>query len=99
MAKEIIWNRTARNNLRNIIIYLNSEWGESVTEDFVVRVDELVDTLSVQPEIGRIEESTKKPIRRAFITKHSTLFYTIGAKSITLVSIFDNRQNPKKKRL
>ncbi|MES2808418.1 MAG: type II toxin-antitoxin system RelE/ParE family toxin [Bacteroidota bacterium] len=96
MVKTIIWNRRASNNFNSIISYLQGEWGDTVTRNFVRRAYEVIDLLALNPEIGKIEHFEKQ-IRAFVITKHNTLFYRIDADKLVLLSFFDNRQHPQKK--
>ena len=96
MAKTIVWNRRASNSLNAIIQYLENEWGEKVTRDFVNRTYHILDLLAVNPEMGPIEHHEKQ-IRGFVITKHNTLFYRVDDTRLVLLHFFDNRQDPKKK--
>jgi len=96
MVKTIIWNRRASNSFNSIIKYLQEEWGDRVTRNFVVRIYEIIDLLAVNPEMGSIEHFEKQ-IRGFVITKHNTLFYRIENERLILLNFFDNRQNPNKK--
>ena len=96
MAKTIIWNRRASNNFDSIIEYLQGEWGDTVTRNFVIQAYRVIELLSVNPEMGSVEHFEKQ-IRGILITKHNTLFYRIEEEKLILLSFFDNRQHPKKK--
>jgi plasmid stabilization system protein ParE len=96
MAKTIIWNRRASNNFNSIIGYLQREWGDQVTRNFVVRTYQVIDLLAVNPEMGPIAHFEKQ-IRGFVITKHNTLFYRIEEDKLILLNFFDNRQHPNKK--
>jgi plasmid stabilization system protein ParE len=96
MVKTIIWNRRASNSFNSIIQYLQNEWGDRVTRNFVVRTYEIIDLLAANPEMGVVEHFEKQ-IRGFVITKHNTLFYRIEDNKLILLNFFDNRQDPKKK--
>ena len=96
MAKIIVWNRRASNNFNSIINYLQAEWGDTVTRNFVVRTYKVIELLAVNPEMGSIEHFEKQ-IRGIVITKHNTLFYRLEEEKLILLNFFDNRQDPKKK--
>jgi plasmid stabilization system protein ParE len=98
MAKEIIWTTRANIRFNSIIEYLETEWGEKVTENFVVRTYAIIDLLSIYPEIGSVEHS-EKMIRGFAITKHNRLFYRVTKKEIIILNFFDNRRNIKRKKL
>lgn len=96
MAKTIIWNRRASIRFNSIINYLQSEWGDRVTQNFANRAFQVIELLSENPEMGLIENADKQ-IRGFVITKHNTLFYRIEHDSLILLNFFDNRQHPAKK--
>ncbi|HTD39510.1 MAG TPA: type II toxin-antitoxin system RelE/ParE family toxin [Mucilaginibacter sp.] len=96
MVKTIVWNRRASDSFNSIIEYLQKEWGDRVTKNFVVRTYQIIEFLSENPEMGALE-NYEKQIRGFVITKHNTLFYRIDGKRIILLNFFDNRQHPRKK--
>lgn len=96
MVKTIVWNRRASDNFNSVINYLQKEWGDKVTRNFVVRTYKIIELLAANPEMGSIEH-VEKQIRGILITKHNTLFYRIEEEKLILLSFFDNRQHPRKK--
>jgi plasmid stabilization system protein ParE len=96
MAKTIVWNRKASIKFNEIIEYLQEEWGDNVTKNFVIKAFRLIDIISQNPEIGTIENKEKQ-IRGFVLTKHNTIFYRVDNDKIILLSFFDNRQHPQKK--
>ena len=52
MALTIRWTKRAEKKFDKIIEYLLIEWNEQVTEAFVKKVYEFIDTLADFPEIG-----------------------------------------------
>lgn len=96
MAKEIIWTKRASKKFNRILVFLENEWGEKVTENFVIKAFTILELLADQPEIGTLEHQKKK-IRGFPLTKHNRLFYRITDTEIILLNIFDSRSNPKKR--
>jgi plasmid stabilization system protein ParE len=96
MAKAIIWNRLASNKFNSIIAYLEQEWGENVTRNFVINTYKIIELIAKYPEIGTLENKEKQ-IRGFVITKHNTLFYRVEEDKIILLTFFDTRQSPEKK--
>jgi plasmid stabilization system protein ParE len=97
MALEIFWSKRADQKFDQIIKYLNKEWGENVARAFVKKVYDFLDILSEFPEIGAIENK-EKGIRGFTIVKQVNLYYRIKGNKIILLTFFDNRKNPQKKR-
>ena len=97
MALKISWTKRADKKFDQIQKYLIKEWGENVARTFTVKVYDILDTLSEFPEIGTLENK-EKGIRGFTIVKQVNLFYRIKGDKIILLTFFDNRQNPKKKK-
>ena len=97
MALTIRWTKRAEKKFDKIILYLLAEWNEQVTEAFVKKVYEFIDTLADFPEIGIIENK-EKAIRGFTIVKQINIFYHIDGSQIIILDFFDNRQAPKRKR-
>ncbi|MFC0517528.1 type II toxin-antitoxin system RelE/ParE family toxin [Mucilaginibacter angelicae] len=96
MAKTIVWNRKASDKFNSIIAYLEQEWGENVTKNFVINTYKIIELIANYPEMGTLENKEKQ-IRGFVITKHNTLFYRVEEDKIVLITFFDNRQHPIKK--
>jgi len=96
MALEIRWTTKADIKLDHLIIYLESEWGDSVVKAFMKKLYDLLEILSEFPEIGTIQYPEKN-IRGFTLTKQINVFYKIESDYIVLLDLFDNRSNPKKK--
>ncbi|MFW5774392.1 MAG: type II toxin-antitoxin system RelE/ParE family toxin, partial [Tangfeifania sp.] len=80
-----------------ILNHLQNEWGEKTTRNFVQKVYNFLDLLSEYPNLGAIENNDKQ-IRGFPIVKQVNLFYKIEKGRIILLSFFDNRQNPKRRK-
>ncbi|MBT3422498.1 MAG: type II toxin-antitoxin system RelE/ParE family toxin [Bacteroidetes bacterium] len=97
MALEIHWSKRADKKFDKIIEYLESEWGEKVTHNFVKKVYDFLDNLSELPTIGTIENKEHN-IRGFTIVKQVNIFYKIKNDKIIILNFIDNRQNPVKRR-
>jgi len=98
MALKIVWSKRAILKFDQIVTYIFNEWGENASKEFIGKVFEFLDTLSDFPEIGSLENKEKN-IRGFTIVKQVNLYYRIKEDNIMLIIFFDNRQNPKKKKL
>ena len=97
MALEIIWSKRADKKFDKILDYLILEFGERVTGLFVKKIYDFLDLLSEFPEIGALENKEKN-IRGFTIIKQVNIFYRVENDKIIILTFFNNRQNPKKKR-
>ena len=98
MAKKIVWTKRAITKFNNIIKYLEEDWGEGVTENFVRKTYDIIELISDQPALGTLE-NPEKNIRGFLLTKHNRLFYRETEKEIILLNFFDTRSGPKRKSL
>ena len=97
MALEICWSKRADKKFDKILEYLSEEWGERVTRNFVKKVYSFLEILSEYPEIGTIENE-ENGIRGFTVVKDINIFYKVTEERVVLLDLFDNRQNPEKKR-
>lgn len=95
---QIIWNKRAGHQFENIQNYLIMEFGEKTTAEFTNKVFNFLDLLAKYPDLGTVENKDKN-IRGFVIHKHTTIFYKTVGDKIFLLSMFDNRQSPKRKKL
>ena len=96
MALIIRWKTRADINLDRLIIYLETEWGESVVQAFMRKLYDFLEILSEFPEIGSMQYPEKR-IRGFALTKQVSIFYRVDDNQIVLLDIFDNRSDPKMK--
>jgi plasmid stabilization system protein ParE len=98
MALKIVWSKRASLKFDQIITYLIDEWSEKSAKQFIGKVFDFLEILSEFPEIGSVE-NIEKNIRGFTIVKQVNLYYRIKSDKIILIMFFDNRQNPKNKKL
>jgi plasmid stabilization system protein ParE len=91
---KIIWSEEAINNLRDIIDHLENNWTEREVRKFALKLEKVLDTIKNQP--FAFPASKKMGIRRAVLTRQTTIYYEIFNDTIKIVTIFDSRQNPEK---
>ncbi len=96
MAKEVIWTPEAIDSFNRVISYLQEEWTDNEIEDFIKLTDEVINYISLQPLMFR--KTSKPNIHEALVTQHNLLIYRIYPNHISLITFWDTRQNPKKKR-
>lgn len=93
---KILVSKKANSDYHKIIEYLEKNWGNKSVEKFEATLNDFLDLLEQFPEIGSIEFSAKN-IRGFQLNKQIRIFYTVRTEYILLVSLFDVRQNPKKR--
>ena len=97
MAFKIIWSPEAISDFEKVIDYLSENWTDREIEFFVKETNHLIQLISKNPYLFRSSE--KENIFEAVITKQNLLLYQLDLnnKTVELLTIFDTRQNPKKK--
>ena len=96
MALKIKWTELAESSFNNIIIYIESNFGESASARYVKKVYSILDQLAAFPSLGKLEKSNYS-YRTIIIEKKTTLIFMVESDSILLFKFFDNRLNPETK--
>lgn len=96
MAKEISWTQESIDTFNKIIEYLEAKWTPRDVENFVTSADIVVKFISENPKMFR--KTNKKNIREALVTPHNLMIYKIDGEKIDIITFWDTRQNPKKKK-
>ena len=95
MGRTVIITKTAEKKLEKLFKYLLENWSTKVKSDFVKKLDRNVNLIKSNPESFPQSEKNKG-MSKCVITKQTTLFYRYTPETITIVTIFDTRQNPNK---
>ena len=95
MSRTVIISRTAEKKLEKLFKFLLENWSLKVKSDFIKKLDKNINLIKANPE--SFPQSEKKVgLHKCVITKQTTLFYRYTTEEITIVTIFDTRQNPNK---
>jgi plasmid stabilization system protein ParE len=95
MPKQIIWSPLSEKDFAKILEYLDNEWDDKVSNQFIDLVDEFLEQISINPRQYPLIHKKKK-IRKCVITMHNTLFYRDSKKQVDILRIYDTRQDPEK---
>ena len=96
MALKIFWTKRALVNFDKILEYLEEDFGAIPTQTFVIKVYNFLDNLKDFPELGTLQQIDKQ-IRGFVIVKQVTIFYKVYDDHVSILNLFDNKQDPKKK--
>lgn len=97
--RALIWSPRAKSDYLNLLDYLHSNWGKQVTLRYVQRITALLDLICRKPELFPTAGKANL-VRRCVVTKQTTLYYRLNkVNQIEVITIFDTRQNPLKRRL
>jgi len=80
--------------LDSLLVYLENEWSTKVKHNFILKLDKSLKQIQKLPD--SFPESEKiRGLRKCVVTKQTMVFYRYSDTSIDVITIFDNRQNPK----
>jgi plasmid stabilization system protein ParE len=94
---KLFWSDRALDDLQNIINYLREKWTQKEIRNFVRRLDKRLELISSNPRLFP-KTNKRRNIRRSVLTKHTVIYYESTENSVTIVTLFDPRQHPKKLR-
>lgn len=92
----VFWTPLAKESLQQVVEFLDIRWPTATVEKVLDAIDATIEQVQHQPYLGKV--FPKEPIRRVLIHPHLSLFYEIKPKSIELLLVWDNRQDPDKLR-
>jgi len=98
---EIIWTFKAKDDLKNIYVFLRTEIDDSKAFEIVSKIVNRVEILNKMPLAGQKEPKFEKLIReyRRLVENDYKIVYHVRGNNIYINRIFDTRQNPKKLRI
>lgn len=94
MKREIRLSKIALRKLDILLDYLEKEWSNKVKHEFIQKLDKSLSQIQKLPD-SFPESEMIKGLRKCVVTKQTTIFYKYSETTIDVVTIFDNRQNPK----
>ena len=95
MNRTIKLSKRAAKKLDKLLEYLENEWSLKVKQEFVDKLDKSLKLILENPDLFP-ESSLKKGLHKCVLTKQTTIFYRVDNENINIVTLFDNRQDPKK---
>ncbi len=96
MALVTRWTDEAEYTFDEIIENLERNWTEKEIQNFVRKAHKVISQIEINPY--QFKASCFHEIRKAFITKHNSLFYFVNEEKgiIELYAFWDNRKDPQK---
>ena len=96
MEREIIYTKKAIEEIRKDWAYLE-ENSSQAAQNLLNNIIGLESRLAKYPESGRPSGAVDKNIRYLKVQEHKILFYKYSSKTVKVLSLFDTRQDPKKR--
>ena len=91
---KLIWSDEALNNLKYIIDYLENRWTKREIKKFALLLDKQLKLIEDNPFLFA-ESDKSNGLRKSVLSKQTTIYYRIIGYEIRIITLFDNRQNPK----
>jgi plasmid stabilization system protein ParE len=95
MRREIIFSKNAEKSLIDLLEYLEFKWSIKVREKFISKLDKSIYLIQNEPEIFPKSQINKNQ-HKCVMSKQTTIYYRYTNKKISILSLFDTRQNPSK---
>jgi plasmid stabilization system protein ParE len=92
--KDVFWTNIARESLFDTSEFIKRTWGNEIFEKFLDNLDYRISQIQLNPEMAPNFENSA--IRRMFIHKHVSLFYSNNDSYLKILLVWDNRQDPNK---
>ena len=95
MDYKIVWSEESLRNLEDILVYLETRWSEKEIAKFKKLLGRQIDLIISNPQLFPVSIS-HPDLRKAVLSRHITLYYTLHLKHIFIVYLFTNRMNPER---
>ena len=92
---KLIWSDEALLNLKGIIEYLEKSWTTREIKKFARLLDKNLNLIKENPQAFPKSDHSEY-FRRAVISKQVSVFYRIENQVVHIISVFDNRQDPRR---
>ncbi len=92
---KFIWTDEAIAGLKEIILYLEDNFAEKEVKKFAEIFEKYLNLIQTNPKTFSFYEKSKN-IRRAVIAKLTSIYYIFDKETITIISVFNNRKEPRK---
>lgn len=93
--RKVVLSKRASLRLEDLLNYLEVEWSVKVKMNFIEKFDNSIELIKQFPESSR-KSNVVNNLRMHVVTEQTSIFYRFNSKSINIVTIFDNRMNPKR---
>ena len=90
--KRVIVIKRASIRQEELFKYLENEWSEKVKNDFIEKFDNAIYQIQKYPKMAP-KSDIISDLHKYVVTKQTSIIYRIDEKSITILTIFDNRMD------
>ena len=89
---KIFWTNEAISNLEEILNYLNNRWTQREIDNFKKRLAKQISIIEQNPNLFPISRYNPR-LRKAVLSKQTTIFYQVSDQIIYLVYLFNTEQD------
>jgi plasmid stabilization system protein ParE len=98
MVSVLKWTDRAIAEYGTLLDYLYEEWSEEIAQRVITELNHTVLRIQNSPEQFPVFIK-KRQVRRCVVSPQTSIFFKIKKDYIEISSVFDNRQNPRKRKL
>lgn len=92
MEYNLYWSEEAVKNLEEILDYLRNKWTHKEAENFKLKLSKLLDLIVRNPLMFPLSNYNPR-LRKAVLSRQTTIFYEIRENIIYIAYLFVNSQN------
>jgi len=89
---KIFWTEEALVNLEDILNYLSSKWTKREIDNFKLRLSKQISLIQNNPKLFPLSDHNPR-LRKAVLSKQTTIFYEVKDCEIYLLYLFNNKQD------
>ena len=93
--REIVISIRAQKNIEDLFDYLKTKWSEKVKKEFALKLYNTIKIIRINPE-SFPKSAINSNYSKCVISKQTTVYYSFNYKQVSILSLFDTRQNPKR---
>jgi plasmid stabilization system protein ParE len=98
MANRLIWSDRSLTEYDDLIAYLFEHWSEEIALRVMLEIDQTVLHIQTSPEHFPFY-SKKRKIKRCVASPQTSIYFKVYDDTLEILTIFDNRQSPRKLKL
>ena len=95
MVRQIVVTATAEKQIDAYLTFIAKQWPNKVVKQAASGLKEKLLRIATDPELY-IGISERKGVRRCFHPPHLHIYFSVDESKVTVLSVFDARQDPDK---
>ena len=93
MSFPVIWAPSAKEDYAALLEYVEKNFGLDAALELLDNTEKLLEEIAAFPSMFPASDK-RKDIRKAVISKQTSLFYRISQDQVQILYVLDNRQDP-----